>query len=332
MRGAINFFIRQPALIVAVVGIIAIVSAWRSLSAIDTIVVMCTFAIMGVSLALIYGQAGVMSLAQAAFASIGAYCTAIMTARFDLPVLLGLIAAILLPAAFGLLVARVVGRMSHMALAVSTLLVSQVVIYAIASWSDLTGGYLGISGIPRAFFMPDIRTAAIIGLILVIVCIYVLQRVIRSEQGRAYRTIAADGVLSSSLGINVAERLGWLFALSAGMAGVAGWFYAHSRSFIAPDALTIDTSLSVLFMVIVGGSATILGPVVGAVVLTLIRDMVPNAALGGVFYGIALIVVLLVLPKGLLGTNWLGMLRGRRRAGSIVDAESTSTTEAGRTK
>jgi branched-chain amino acid transport system permease protein len=201
-------------------------------------------------------------------------------------------------------VARLVGRLSHLALAVATILIADIIVYLIAGFPDLTGGHVGLPGVPPPSFMVDIQSAAIVGVVLAAGSTLVLQRVARSQQGRALRTIAADKILANSVGISMPARLSAAFALSAGMAGVAGWFYAHSRLFMTPDALSVNISLTVLFMVIVGGSRTVIGPVVGAVGLTSLQDLVPQSTLGPMYYGLALIVVLLIMPRGLFGTDW----------------------------
>ena len=294
----------RPVLVLAAGLAAAIAWGWSSAPRLDTLVFIATTGVIATSLALVYGQAGVLSVAQAAFASIGGYATAIATVKYDLPVLAGLALAVVLPAVFGYVLSRVVVRLSHLALAVATLLVSEVLAYALSAGGDFTGGFIGIAGIPSWGPMSDLKGAAIVGGILLLGATFTLARVAYSQQGRALRVIAADKILAASLGINVVSRLSWLMALSAGMAGLAGWFYAHTRNFMAPDALTIDLSLTVIFMVIIGGKATVLGPVVGTALLTLISDAVPSAAVRGMFYGGALIVVLLLFPQGLLGTNW----------------------------
>jgi branched-chain amino acid transport system permease protein len=102
-----------------------------------------------------------------------------------------------------------------------------------------------------------------------------------------------------------------MFSLGAAIAGLAGWLYAHYTSFISPDSLGLHMSISALLMAVVGGSRYVLGPVVGAILLTLIVKYVPSQEVQGMFYGGSLTLVLLIAPAGIVGA--LAMLAKRLR-------------------
>lgn len=314
-----------PLFLLTIAGVVALALSWGSATRLDTIVFISATGIIATSLALVYGHAGILSVAQAGFAAIGGYATAIVTVRYDWPVLLGLVLAVGIPALFAYILARLIVRLSHLALAVATLLVSEVLTHLLRAGGEFTGGHLGIAGIPRWGPMSTGRGAAVTGVVLVILVTFVLLRVSRSQQGRALRVIAVDQVLASSLGIDITKRMSAVFSLAAGMAGVGGWYFAHTRRFMAPDALPISLSLTVIFMVIVGGKSTILGPILGTTLLVLISDAAPSAAVRGMFYGGALIVVLVAFPNGLLGTDWRRVRHLFTRRGRAAADESSSS-------
>lgn len=293
--------------------VIALAVNWNNNTQLDTILTICTVGLIAISMGLVYGQGGMLSLAPAAFAAIGAYSTAILTTKYDMPIVAGLALAVLMPAAIAFVLARLIVRLSHLALAVATLLLSQLLSFLLASGGDFTGGYVGLYGIPSPEWMSTLRDQALVGAVLVLIATFVLIRVAHSQQGRALRAIAADSTMASSLGINVSARLSWAFCLGAAIAGVAGWFYAHTRTFLAPESLSLHMSLTVLFMLIVGGRSTILGPLLGTAVLTLLDGALPAASVRDMFYGSALILALIVFPEGLLGTRWGAALRALRR-------------------
>lgn len=270
----------------------------------DTSVTMATFAIIAISLGLCYGLGGMLSFAQATFASLGAYATAIVTTRLELSPFIGLIFAVALPMLLAYAMARLIVRLSPLALALATLAFSQLVQLVFNEGGDLTGGYIGMSGIPDIPFLPNLLSRHLFGWLLVLIVLAIYIRIRSSNQGRALRTISTDSTLAASVGIKVTPRLSAAFALGGGIAGLGGWYYAHMRSYMAPSSLSLDLSFMIAIAVIVGGRRTLLGPVFGTVLVVLLRDSVPGSEVHGMFYGAGLIIALLLFPEGVLGENW----------------------------
>lgn len=288
----------------------------------DTSRLMGIYALIALSLGISWGQAGLLSVVQVGFASIGAYATAITTTNFDLPIALGLLLAVVLPGMLAYVTARVVVRLSHLALAIATLVLGIIIEYSIASGREFTGGFIGISGIPSIPFL-DSRLPVHVAVWLVVMAVVILYSLLLdSTEGRALRLISKDRELAASLGIPVTSRLSATFGLSGAIAGLAGWFYAHTSSYLAPESLPVLLSLTVVIMVVIGGRHTVLGPVLGAVVVTAALDIVPGAAVEGMFYGAAVILAIIFFPAGLLGSDWGRVFRfGRRRPGPTGSAE-----------
>jgi branched-chain amino acid transport system permease protein len=280
----------------------------------DTSIVIAIYSLLALSVGISYGQAGILSVAQAAFASIGAYATAIVTARYDLPAVAGLILALALPALVAYPLARLVTRLSPLALAIATLVFGQAVDIGLREGGDFTGGYIGLSGIPPLSFASTLMQYHVLSWGLVLVVVVLISNLIDSPFGRAASTLRADTFRAVADGVDVPHILSTVLALSASVAGLGGWLYAHHIAYIGPDSLSPSVSLSVLLMAVVGGAQTVLGPIVGAALLTLIFKFIPGQELQGMFYGGALIAVLVLTPNGLLGLRQLlrGNFAGRR--------------------
>ncbi|TRW45884.1 branched-chain amino acid ABC transporter permease [Georgenia yuyongxinii] len=317
-----------------VAGLVVVVAAVSPLlvgnaGRLDTSITMATFAIIAVSLGLSYGLGGMLSLAQATFASIGAYGTAIVSTSWGLPPTLGLVLAVAVPTVVAYGMARLIVRLSPLALALATLAFSQLVQLAVNEGGDLTGGYIGISGIPGLAWFSSAESLHALGWALVVLAMLVVLRVRSSNRGRALVAISTDTTLAKSVGIPVNAHLASAFALGGAIAGVAGWYYAHTRGYLAPASLSLDVSFMIAIAVIVGGRRTLLGPIVGTVLIVLLRDLVPGAESHGMFYGGGLILALLLFPEGVMGENWTARLRRiRHRRSGAAPTDRPATKEA----
>jgi branched-chain amino acid transport system permease protein len=275
----------------------------------DTSAIIAIYALLALSVGISYGQAGILSVAQAAFASLGAYWTAILSARYDVSPYWGLVGAILFPAVIAYPLARIVTRLTPLALAITTLVFGQAVDIGLREGGNFTGGYIGISGIPPVPIAATDQAFHFLGWGAVLAVVTLYSNLVDSAYGRALNTIRSDALRATADGVDIHHMRSAVLALSAAVAGLSGWLYAHHISYLGPDSLTPSTSLSVLLMAVVGGAQTVLGPVVGAAVLTLLFKFVPAQGLQGMFYGGALIFVLLIAPRGLLGTSWRAIIR-----------------------
>lgn len=271
------------------------------------------YALLALPLGLLYGQGGTVSLAQGAFAAIGGYTTAILSTRYGLSPILSLVPAVLMPAVIAFIIAKPILRLPELSLALVTLSLGTVVEVALQRGGDFTGSFNGINGIPALPFIGNSRIGAhfaIWGIVLLVVIAYV--NFMSSLRGRALNAIRTDHLLAQAMGVNVAFDLAMLFSITAGVAGLGGWFYAHTLGYVAPDSLSIALSANVLFMVVVGGRKSVLGPIVGAIFFTLASDLLPGTESQGVFWGALLILVLLFSPDGLLTLHPAKWLRRRR--------------------
>lgn len=304
----------RPALIVAL--IIAVLSPLIAGDAfwLDNSVIVAIFALMSLSAGMAYGQAGILTMATAAFASLGAFATSILTVHYGISPWLGLLAAIVLPALLAYPMARGIVRLSPMPLSIGTILLSLVLEHFVREGGSLTGGYIGLSGIPALPGFDSQFSFHLLGWALVVVVLIFYVNLTNSAIGRAVRTAKHDPLRATADGVNVANVLASYFSVTAAIAGVAGWLYAHYMSYMGPDSLTMHVSLRIMLMAVIGGATTYLGPVVGAAFLTLLTLYLPAAETQGMIFGAVLILVLLVTPNGILGTNWVKLLTKRENA------------------
>ncbi len=294
----------------------------------DNSVMVAIFALLALSVGMAYGQAGILSMAPAAFGSIGAFATSIVTTRYGLSPLVGLVLALILPMLLAYPMARAITRLSPLPLSIATLLLSLVLELAIREGGSFTGGYIGLSGIPPLWFAESILEMHVLGWFVVVVVLVLYANLTDSAIGRAVKTAQHDPLRATADGVNVPALLALYFALSASVAGLAGWLYAHHLTYMGPDSLTMHVSIKILLMAVIGGASTFLGPVLGAAFLTLITLYLPAAETQGMIFGTVLILVLLVAPNGVLGTNWKKLFASRARA-SKAAAERANTARGG---
>jgi branched-chain amino acid transport system permease protein len=319
MTGAVKW-LRSVGILVVAIACVSLLAEFRS-SIYSTSTTVGIFALLALPLGLLYGQGGTVSLAQGAFAAIGAYTTAIATTRYSLSPMLSLTPAVVFPALVAFVIAKPILRLPELSLALVTLSIGTVVEVALQRGGDFTGSFNGINGIPTLPFIGTsrIRSHFVIWTVVVLLVIAYVN-FMASLRGRALNAVRTDHLLAESMGVNVALDLSLLFAITAGVAGLGGWFYAHTLGYVAPDSLSIAVSANVLFMVVLGGRKSVLGPIIGVVIFTLASDFLPGTESQGIFFGGILILVLLFSPDGLM-TLVPRRLQRRRPSPASVSSE-----------
>jgi branched-chain amino acid transport system permease protein len=272
----------------------------RSPVGLDLSVLVAINSLLALSIGIAYGQAGILSIAQASFAALGAYATAIVTTRYQLSPYIGLPASIFVPCVLAYPVGRLVTGLSPLALSLATLLLGQVIDIAIREGDSFTGGYIGLSGIPQIPIATTLTRFHFLawGAVLLVVVLY--SNLLASPVARAANTIRRDALRAAADGVSVPHVLSGVFVFSAAVAGLAGWLYAHHLTYIGPESLSTGVSLSTLLMAVVGGVRFVLGPVIGAAILTIALNYLPAQEVQGLFYGTTLIIILLIAPDGVL--------------------------------
>jgi branched-chain amino acid transport system permease protein len=272
------------------------------------------FSILTLSLNLITGYAGLVSLGQAGFFMVGSYVSALLSVKLGVSPWLSIIAAVFLSAAFGVLLGFPALKLSGHFLAVITIAFGLIMHLLAVNLEGLTGGVQGVSRIPRPYLfdvaLRSDRQYYWFVLTLLGGLTFFYWSLIESGFGRALKAIREDEAAAACMGVNVKSTKIIVFVISAGIAGLAGALYSHYVRFITPDSFTIDLSIRVLIMMIVGGIGTISGSLVG----TLVVYTLPEALrfLREYYYlvfGTLIIIIMLFLPGGIVSIGKAGQLR-----------------------
>lgn len=281
-------------------------------------------------LSLLMGFAGQVSLGQASFYAIGAYAAALL-ARAGLPTLAGLAAAPLAAALVATLIGIPLLRLRGHYLAFATLAFQLIVLVVLGEAKKVTGGDIGLTGIPPLNAGPlELDSAlqyAYLTWVATAVVLLLASNLVRSRPGRALRALATSEAAAAACGVAVGAYKLRVFALSAGFAGLAGGIYGFFLGFIAPGSFPVLLSIQFLVMAAVGGLGAVWGSVVGAAAITLLvqglnfagtRPGMPAHAPAVFSYGVyalVLVLVMLFLPQGLVPA--LRSLVERRLLGAI---------------
>ena len=236
---------------------------------------------------------GMLAMANAAFMAIGAYTSAVLTMSYGLPFPLTLAAGMAAPALLAFVIGKPTLRLSGVYLAMATLAFGEVVRIALLNAESITGGALGLNGIPQSTQWWHVAIAVLLSLAL-------LWRLRRSKVGRAFESIKEDETAAGLMGIDVAAHKMLAFVLGAAIAGLAGGLNAHLTFFIGPNEFGFDRAVDILTMTILGGINSLTGPIVGAVILTLLPELLRSFKdFRLVVNGFILVLIVLFLPKGI---------------------------------
>jgi branched-chain amino acid transport system permease protein len=281
-------------------------------------------AIVALGLQLLLGFSGQLSIGQAAFYGIGAYTSALLTAKLGVPFLGALLAAGVAAAVTSLLMVPI-SRLSGAYLAVATLGFSILVYLFIKNEEWLTGGSFGFMGIPRASpFGTPLRNPAHAYLLCVVMAMLVyfaLARLQRSRFGRAINAIRQNEDAARASGLSVTFLKSQCFVIAAFVAGLAGSLYAHQVRYLAPNDFTFWKSIEILIMVVIGGMGSLFGAVLGAAVVVLLPEVLREIGdYRMLVFGAVLMAVMLFGERGIAG--FLAGL-GRRLERAVLPERET---------
>ncbi len=264
------------------------------------------YVILVLSLNLLNGYVGLLSIGHAAFYAVGAYASAKLTLDLHLPWIAVLVGSGAIAGVFGYLVARPTLRLSGIYLTLVTLGFNMILFLVLQNWMGFTNGPLGIMDIPPpSLFGRVIRSRLeyyYLILALAVLTVVSMHRLMTCRFGRALTAIRENELAAEATGVHTTRYKVQAFVLAAFYAGIAGSFYAHFMNFISPDSFTINESFILLAMLAFGGQGNLIGPVVGAAVLILVPEVFRALQEYRMFvYGGILIVMMLVRRQGLLG-------------------------------
>lgn len=267
-------------------------------------ILICIYTILAQSLSLVAGYSGQISLAHAGFYGIGAYTTALFSVNYGFPVLVTIPLAMLLSGLIAYVVSKVAVKTVDDYYIIITLGIQVVIFSILNNWQEVTKGPLGIPGIP-SFDIFGFEIDSKIGYLLISVFFtalvwFLLHQLSSSPFGRVLRALSEDEVYTKSLGKNVGRFKVVSFVISGMLASIAGVLYAHYISYIDPTSFTIDESIFILSIVIIGGMRNLKGIFFAAAFLVLLPEALrfvgmPSsiaANMRQIIYGFALIFVI----------------------------------------
>jgi len=279
------------------------------------------FAILALSLNLLLGYTGQLSLGHAAFFGIGAYTSALLALKLEWSFWLALPCAAVASGIAGWAIGRLALKLRGAYFVLVTISFAGVISLVSINWMELTNGPLGLPGVPPPDFGPwSLRTKRAYYYLVLAAAAFtylVCHRLVHSRIGRALVALRENEPLAESVGIDGTRYLVLAAVVSAALAGVAGSLYAHYTRFVSPEVFLFTYTVTMVIMVIAGGQGTLLGPVIGALLFTALPEALREAVAWQwqmLAYGVVLVVLVFFLPRGIVPSfeRWQ-----RRRAASL---------------
>lgn len=303
------------------------------------------FIIAAMSLNLLLGYTGQLSLGHVAFFGIGAYTSALLSLGFDLrltegfvlevgpkPVWLAFLAGIVVAGLCGWFIGKLSFRVRGAYFVIVTISFAEVVRLVALNWVDLTEGPMALTSIPPfSVWIPGVWEATFyqkapnyyLVLIVGAISYFLIRRLVHSRFGRALVALRENESLAQSVGIGVTRYLVLAAIISAAMAGAAGGLYAHYIRIVDPDIFLFIYTVTMVIMVITGGKGTLAGPVVGGFIFGLLPEFLRDLTAPEVqwmIYGLLMILIVFFLPQGIVPAvqNLVRTLGGRRANGTTT--------------
>ena len=274
------------------------------------------YALVSLGLNLLMGYTGQIAAGHAGFLAIGAYVTALFTATFEwVPCPVTLLLAGTISGLIGFLLGIPILRLKGFYIAMATLAFGVVVSEIILQWSSVTGGDDGFS-VPTArigglVFDSDFKLFYLIIPVTILMTL-LAKNLVNGYIGRAFIALRESEIAAQTIGVDLAKYKTIAFAVSAFYTGVAGGLFAFLITYLSPDAFTIELSIDFIAMIVIGGMGSILGSIIGAVILTGMQQVLAGLLdLQILIFGLSLIIFMIFMPRGIVGM--LSDLRERFR-------------------
>ncbi len=271
------------------------------------------YAILGISLDLIVGYTGLLSVTHAAFYGLGGYVTAILLTTTGIGFFMSIIIGIVVVLLIGFLIGMVLSKFDDDYYALASLGFNTIVFAVFLNWQELTRGPLGIPGISRpeifGFAFKSNFSFLLLALFFLILTFIIARMIVNSSFGRVLKAIRGDEKTIQIFGYNTIYYKLIIFMISAAMAAVAGSLFASYITFIDPSTFTVMESIFIVAIIILGGLASLRGAIIGALFLILLPEALrfvgfPTdvaAQMRQIVYGVILVLLMLYRPQGLVG-------------------------------
>jgi branched-chain amino acid transport system permease protein len=263
---------------------------------------------LATSFNLIVGYIGEFPLGHTAFLGIGAYTAALFATRFGVPIYVTVLMGGLLSAVAGLLIGAITLRLRGPFFVIVTLCFAEVLRLVANNWVGLTNGPMGISGIPKPSWIsgyPMLGQKTFFfyaAWVIAAGALYVAFRFVHSNMGRAAVAVRENRYVAQSVGINPYRYALLMFVVAALLCGCAGAFYAHYISFVGPEVFGFPFMISMIIMVLLGGKGTLVGPIIGPVIVVLLEEYLRDLKEFRLsIFGLIVMAVVMFMPTGLVG-------------------------------
>jgi branched-chain amino acid transport system permease protein len=288
------------------------------------------FTIVAIGFNIMTGYTGLISIGHAGFFAIGAYTAAILVDRNIVPFVIALPIAAVVTGVIGFLLALPCLRLYGMYIAMATLAFGFIIEEVVLQLNSITGGHQGlavpmatIGGFDSGFVMDSDKKFYYFILAMTLALIFIAINILRTKYGRAFVAIRESEIAASTMGIDLTKYKTISFTISAFYTGIAGALYAYLLHYIAPNAFTIFLSLQFLVMIVVGGFASVVGSILGAVFLTALPEFMSSLQEWQIIvFGIILLFFILFIPYGFAGLIF--KIKYRRAMKSMAAAERAS--------
>ncbi|WP_439668695.1 ABC-type transporter, permease component: HAAT family [Cupriavidus necator] len=304
-------------------GVLLWVAAGQLLSRhhVDLLNFAAILAVGGLGVGLLLGQCGIVNLAQASFYGIGAYASAYCTTALGWPALAGAAAGLAISAALAAAIGVPVLRLGGFFLALATLAVGSIANVLFFEWDWLTGGTLGIGGIPKlswfGYVLDTPERYYYFVWPLLAVLLWLVDNLVKGRPGLAMRAMRDAAPAAQVLGVDMHRLKTSMFVLSAMLGSLAGTLFAHYVSFVSVQSFTVERSIVFLLVPVVAGARSTYGVILGALFVSLVPELL--SGLGDfhqVLFGAVLVLVVTLMPGGMTGgiAGALQRMRGLKAA------------------
>lgn len=264
------------------------------------------YSILGISVNIIFGYIGALSLGHAAFYGIGAYVAAIVSTQLGLSFLPSVICAAISGCIAGIIIGIPTLKLKGPYFAIATIGLNNIICIIFLNWESVTGGSMGISGIPypSIFGMQCDTEIKLYYLLLVsAILIFIFYRnIISFNFGKVLIAVRDNELAANAMGINVSKIKVIALAISTTIAAVAGAYYAHMINYVSPDAFPVMESITILIVVVLGGAGFKYGPLYGAIAVVIMNEYLQVfEKFNMLIYGLLIMILLLILPSGIAG-------------------------------
>lgn len=297
----------KTALTVVIIALLAIFPFISSNFALTLLTEILIFSIFALSLNILVGYTGLVSLGHAAFFGLGAYTAGIVAKNISPNLFVTLLLALVISFLFAIIIGYICTRVSGFYFLMITLAFSQMIYAIVHQWFDLTGGTNGLSGIPKPSLFGDVALQSSTSIYYLIVLIFLLvyfglKPFVRSPFGQTLIGIKENEARMQAAGYNTYLYKTLSFIIAGTLGGLAGCLYTYFNGFVSPGDVYWTMSAQGLIMVLIGGAGTLIGPVLGAAFIVILETVVSSyTKLWMMFIGIIFIIFVIFIPQGIAG-------------------------------